>query len=146
MLRTQWFEERRRELLRAISILDDIRYESTQWKDISDNKWGTVSSASSILPPDSNVVLIQAARHSNELRNEVRETFRLLATADHQIARFYSVDHPAYRIEKFIKDAHLNLENAEPRLTKIIDAFEHMESTAQSERSVNPQNQHHVSA
>jgi len=56
LLRTQWFEERRRELLRAISILDDIRYESTQWKDISDNKWGTVSSASSILPPDSNVV------------------------------------------------------------------------------------------
>lgn len=134
LLRTQWFEERRRELLRAISILDEIRYQSTHWKEISDNKWGAVNSASTIMPPDSNLVLIQAARHSNELRTEVRETFRLLSTADYQIARFYSVDHPSYRIDKLMKDAHINLESAEPRLTKIIDAFEQMESTSQSER------------
>jgi len=145
LLRAQSFEERRRELLRAISILHDIRYESTQWKDISDNKWGTVSSASNIMPPDSNVVLIQASRHSNELRSEVREAFRLLANADYQIARYYSVDQPAYRMEKFMKDAHLNLENAEPRLTKIIDAFEQMESTAERENRVNPQNQRRLS-
>jgi hypothetical protein len=132
LLRTQWLEERRRELLRAISILDDIHYQSTLWKDISDNKWGTVNSASSIMPPDSNLVLIQAARHSNELRKDVRAAFRLLADADHQIVRFYSANQP-YRTEKCIKDAHANLENAEPKLTKIIDAFEQMESTAQSE-------------
>ena len=131
LLRTQWLEERRRELLRAISILDDIRHQTEFWKDISDNKWGTVESASSVMPPDSDVVLIQAGRHSNELRNEVRKVFRLLRDADYQIGRFYSVDRPTYRIEKFIKDAHLNLENAGPGLATIMDAFEQMESTAQ---------------
>jgi hypothetical protein len=136
LLRTQWLEERRRELLRAVSILDEIRFQSTHWKEISDNKWGSVNEASSIMPPDSNLVLIQAVRHSNELRSEVRETFRLLANADYQIARFYSVDRPSYRIDQLMKDAHLNLVNAEPKLAKIVDAFEQMESTAQSERAL----------
>ena len=124
----QRLEEQHRELLRAISILDDIRYQSTYWREISDNSWGAVNEASSIMPPDSDVVLIQAARHSNDMRNEVRETFRMLSNADAQIVHFYSVDRASYRQEQLMKNANLNLKNAESKLTHIIGVFEQMES------------------
>jgi hypothetical protein len=83
-LQTQWLEERHRELLRAMSVLDDIQNQVKNWKDISENKWGTVTQATKIMPADSNTVLIQSARHSKELRIDVRETFRMIANADDQ--------------------------------------------------------------
>jgi hypothetical protein len=127
LLKTQWQEERDRDLLRAATVLDDIRYEARKWKDITDHKWGTVASASAIVPQDSSVVLVQAARHSNQLQKEVRETFRLLTNSDSQIAQFYSVDIPSHRSDKLMMDAHSNLEQAESRLVRIIEVFQQME-------------------
>jgi hypothetical protein len=108
LLRTQWLAERHRELLRGISILDEIRSQVRYWADITDSKWGTATEASAILPADSNTVLIQAARHSKDLRNEVRETFRMLANADRQIAHFYSQPHN-YRQDNLITAARLKI-------------------------------------
>jgi hypothetical protein len=55
-------------------------------------------------------------------------TRMLLAKADSQIARYYSVDNPAYRNEKFMTDAHSKLTEAEPKLAEIIESFEQIEA------------------
>lgn len=131
LLRAQLLDDHHRELLRAISILDDIRAQVRYWIGISDNKWGSVNQASAILPGDSNVMLVQAGRHSKDLRNQVRETFRMLANADQQIAHFY-VQPQNYRQQNLMQAAHGNLVNAVPRLTEIFGAFEQMESALQT--------------
>jgi hypothetical protein len=82
-----------------------------------------VNKASRIMPADSGTVLIQAARHSNELWTEVRETFRLLTNADYQIEGYYAQDHPAHRQGTLVTAAHDNLKNAEPKLTRIVGEF-----------------------
>ena len=128
LLQKQWNEEHRRELTRAITILEDISYQALFWRDITDNKWGSINRASAIVPPDADVVVIQAGRFSNDLRDDVRNTFRTLANVDYQISRFYSVDHPSYREPKFMQDAHVNLKNAEGSLSQLISAFKQKEA------------------
>ncbi len=123
IVRAQLLDEQHRELLRAISILDEIRLQARYWSDISDRKWGAVNEASAILPEDSHVVLVQAGRHSRELRKEVRETFRMVVEADRGIAQFYG-QQMAYRQERLMQEAHANLVAAEPKLAQIARIFE----------------------
>jgi len=75
------------------------------------------------MPAEPGAVLVQAARHSNELWTEVRETFRLLSNADFQIERYYRLSNPAYRQESLVTSARDNLRNAEPKLTHIAGVF-----------------------
>jgi hypothetical protein len=83
MLKIQAQEQQLRELWRVLPILDDIHRQVQYWmKLFDDNKWNAVNKASKIMPADSSTVLIQAARHSNELWTEVRGVFRLLSNAD----------------------------------------------------------------
>jgi hypothetical protein len=124
LLKLQAQEQQLRELWRVLPILDDIRAQVRYWSGLFDeSKWGTVNTASRIMPADSSAVLIQAARQSNELWTEVRETFRLVANADYQIERYYAVDRPTYRQENLITAARDNLKNAESKLTYIFGVF-----------------------
>jgi len=124
LLKDQAQEQQLRELWRVLPILDDMQGQVRYWLSLfDDNKWNAVNKASKIMPADSSSVLIQAARHSNELWKEVREVFPLVSNADYQIDRYYAEDRVAYRQESLIKAAHTNLKNAEPRLTHIVGEF-----------------------
>jgi hypothetical protein len=68
------------------------------------------------------------------LWNTVRETFRAITNADSEIARYYGQPNPAYRQQSHIEAAKANLQSAEPKLGKIIDAFAAFE---QAERDKN---------
>jgi len=133
LLQERWNEERRRELIRAIAVLDDIRYQTLLWRDITDNKWGTVNRATPILPPDADIVVIEAGRHSKALRDEVRKTFRTLSNAEYQIGRYYSVDLANYRDDSLMQGAHAHIKNAEGSVSRIIGTFEQIEA-AEAER------------
>lgn len=120
LLKTQAQAQQLRELWRVLPILDDIQSQTRFWLNLFDeNRWNAVNEATKIMPVDSSSVLIQAARHSNELWNKVRETFRNITNAEYQISRYYGQLNPAYRQQSLINDANNNLRNAEPRLTEI---------------------------
>ncbi len=128
LLKTQAQEQQLRELWRVLPILDDIQSQMKFWRTLFDeNRWNAVNEASRIMPVDSSTVLIQAARHSNELWNDVRETFRAITNADSQIARYYGQPNPAYRQESLIREAHANLRDVEPRITEIVRVFAEFE-------------------
>lgn len=124
LLKSQGQETQLRELWRVLPILDDIQNQLTFWLRLFDeNRWNAVNEASRLMPIDSSTVLIQAARHSNELWTKVRETFREISNAESQIARYYVQDRPQYRQDSLIREAHANLRKAGPKLTEIIEAF-----------------------
>jgi hypothetical protein len=124
LLKLQSQEQQLRELWRVLPILDDIQVQVRYWLNLfGDNKWNSVNSATKIMPTDSSSVLTQAARHSNELWNEVRDTFRKIMNADYQIDRFYAEDKPSYRNDSLRIAAHDNLKNAEPKLTRVVGEF-----------------------
>ena len=124
LLKAQAQEQQLRELWRVVPILDDIQGQIRFWLNLFDeNRWNAVNEASKIMPVDSSSVLIQAARHSNELWNKVRETFRMITNADYQLSRYYAQDNPAYRQQSLIDAARNNLRDAEPRLTEIVGVF-----------------------
>lgn len=124
LLKLQAQEQHLRELWRVLPLLDDIQGQMRYWLNLFDeNRWNAVNKASRIMPADSSTVLIQAARHSNDLWAEVRHTFRLVMNADYQIERYYAQDHPAYRQVSLITAAHNNLKNAELKLTQIVGVF-----------------------
>jgi len=130
LLKTQAQEQQLRELWRVLPILDDIQAQVRFWLNLFDeNRWNGVNEASRIMPVDSSTVLIQAARHSNELWTKVRETFRTISNADYQIGRFYAEPRPQYRQESLVRGAHANLRNAEPILTEIVASFVTFEQT-----------------
>jgi hypothetical protein len=130
LLKTQAHEQQLRELWRVLPILDDMQSQMRYWLNLLDeNLWNTVNEASRIIPVDSSTVLIQAARHSNELWANVRETFRMITNADYQIARFYGQPQPHYRQERFMREAQANLRNAAPKLAEIVDIFVLFEQT-----------------
>jgi hypothetical protein len=130
VLKEQAQEQQLRELWRVLPILDDIQGQTRYWLSLFDeDKWNAVNEASRIMPADSSSVLIQAARHSNELWTEVRETFRLITNADYQIARYYGQPNVANRSESLIKSAHDNLKNAKPKLNHIVGEFTVFEET-----------------
>jgi hypothetical protein len=136
LLKSQGQEQQLRELWRVLPILDDIQNQLRFWRNLFDeNRWGAVNEASRIMPIDSSTVLIQAARHSNELWNDVRETFRVIVNADNQIGRYYSQPNPAYRQESLIREAHANLREAEPRLTEIVRVFAEFEQAERTRRA-----------
>jgi hypothetical protein len=140
LLKTQAQEQQLRELWRVLPILDDIQSQMRYWLNLFDeNRWNAVNEASRIMPVDSSTVLIQAARHSNELWTNVRETFRIITNADYQIARFYGQPQPHYRQENLIREAHTNLRNAEPKLTEIVGVFVSFEQTERNRHA--PKNQ-----
>lgn len=130
LLKRQAEEQQLRELWRVLPLLDDVQAQVQYWLGLfSDQKWNSIETASKILPVDSSIVMIQAARHSNELWTEVRETFRTISNAEYQIDRYYSQDRPAYRQQHLITVAHENLKKAEPKLTLIVDKFRLFEET-----------------
>src|SRR5260370_30360471 len=112
LLKDQSQEQQLRELWRVLPILDDMQGQVQYWLSLfDDNKWNAVNKASKIMPTDSSSVLIQAARHSNELWKEVREVFPLGSNADYQRDRYYAEERVAYRKESLIKAARTNLKN-----------------------------------
>jgi hypothetical protein len=124
LLKKQAQERELRELWRVLPILDDIRSQLNFWLNLfNENRWGAVNGPIRIMPADSSSVLIQAARHSNELWNKVRETFRAIANADSEMSRYYGQPNPAYRQQSLIEAAKVNLQTAEPNLEQIINAF-----------------------
>lgn len=124
LLRLQSREQQLRELWRVLPILDAVQGQVQYWLSLfNDNKWNSVNKASKMMPADSSGVLTQAARHSNELWIEVRETFRMLTDADYQIDRFYAEDKPSYRQDSLRTAAHDSLKNAEPKLNRIAGEF-----------------------
>src|SRR5258708_7388704 len=88
LLKAQLSDQSHRELVRAISILDEVQNEVMFWTGITDNKWGMAPANVNLLPDDSTIVLLQAGRISLELRKEVGETFRMIANANYQIPEF----------------------------------------------------------
>jgi len=124
LLKVQGQEQQLRELWRSLLILDEIRVQIRFWVNLFDeNRWNAVNEASKIMPVDSSAVFNQAARHSNELWNKVRETFRMVTNADYQLSRYYAQQNPAYRLPSFLEAAKGNLKDAEPKLTEIVGAF-----------------------
>ena len=92
LLKTQAQEHQLRELWRTLPILDDIQNQMRYWLGLlGENRWNAVNSATAIMPVDSSTVLVQAARHSNELWINVRETFRMLTNADFALSRARSL-------------------------------------------------------
>jgi hypothetical protein len=136
LLKSQAQEQQLRELWRVLPILDDIQSQMRFWLNLfNENRWNAVNESSKIMPPDSSSVLVQAARHSNELWTNVRETFRMIINADNQIARYYGQSNPAYRQESLIREAHAFLRNAEPRLTEITGVFAVFEQEERDRRA-----------
>jgi hypothetical protein len=130
LLKNQAQEQQLRELWRVLPILDDILIQTRYWLNLlNENRWNGVNSATKILPVDSSTVLVQAARHSNDLWVNVRQTFGMLSNADFALSRFYSEDRVQYRQEHLIREAHASLRNAEPRLGEIVEAFADFEHT-----------------
>ena len=139
LLKLQAQEQQLRELWRVLPILDDIQGQMQYWINIFDaNRWNSVTKARKIMPVDSSVVLVQAARHSNELWNDVREMFQIITNSDHQIAQYYEQDQPAYRQTNLIAAAHDNLRNAQRRFTQIVSAFKSFEESERT-RLASPQ-------
>ena len=130
LLKLQAEEQQLRELWRVLPILDNIRSQMRYWISLFDeNRWNAVNEATRIMPIDSSTVLIQAARHSNDLWIQVRETFQMISNADNQISQYYAQTNPAQRQNSLIALAHGNLRNAEPKLTQIAGAFKGFEET-----------------
>ncbi len=124
VLKAQAREQQLRELWRVLPILDDLQGQVRYWLSLfEESKWNSVNQASRIMPAEQGAVLVQAARHSNELWTEVRETFRMISNADYQIDRFYSIAQPSYRQDNLVTGASDNLRNAEPKLTRIAGVF-----------------------
>lgn len=128
LFKNQMREQQLRELWRVLPLLEDLQTQTRYWLTIlNDNRWNGVNSATKIMPFDSGAVLIQAARHSNDLWNSVRETFKMLSSADFALSRFYVEDRPQNRPEHLVLEARASLRNAEPRLTDIIEIFAEFE-------------------
>lgn len=130
LLKLQTQEQQLRELWRVLPILDDIRAQTRYWLNIFDeNRWNGLNEATRIMPADSGTVLIQAARHSNELWTEVRESFQMLTNADLQLTQYYNQPSPANRSPALINSARDNIRNAEPKLTHIAGVLTTFEET-----------------
>jgi len=133
LLKTQAQEHQLRELWRTLPILDDIQNQMRYWLGLlGENRWNAVNSATAIMPVDSSTVLVQAARHSNELWINVRETFRMLTNADFALSRYYGEESVPHRQEHLIREAHASLRNAESRLNEIAETFAGFERTERS--------------
>jgi DNA repair exonuclease SbcCD ATPase subunit len=137
LLKAQAQEQQLRELWLVLPILDAIQSQLKYWLKLFDeNRWNAVNEASRIMPVDSSTVLIQAARHSNELWAEVRAMFREITDADNQITRYYEQSQPAYRLPNLIHEARANLINAEPKLTEIIHTFEALQEAERTRHAL----------
>src|ERR1700739_4766920 len=135
LLKRQTQDQQLRQLWRVLPILDDVQSQVQYWLNLfDDNKWNAVNKASRLMPVDASSVWIQAGRQSNELWGEVRDAFRLVSKADYEIDRYYAEARVTYRQDSLIKAAHVNLKNAEPMLTRIVNAFTVFE---ESERKMN---------
>jgi hypothetical protein len=136
VLKQQAHERELQELQRVLPILDDVRVQAKFWLNLlSEKRWGAINEATRIMPADSSSVLIQAVRHSTELRNAVKETFRVIAKADYDISLYYRQPNPIYRQQNLIDAARANLQIAEPKLDEIILAFDATEQAVR-ERNV----------
>jgi hypothetical protein len=137
LLKAQAQEQQLRELWLVLPILDAIQSQLTYWLKLFDeNRWNAVHEASRIMPVDSSTVLIQAARHSNELWAEVRATFSQITNADYQMARYYDQKQPANRQPNLIHEARVNLLSAEPKLAKIIHTFEALQEAERTRHAL----------
>ena len=123
LLQSQLSEQNHRELVQAMSVLNEVKLSVMFWTDITDNKWGTAPDEVHLLPDDWSLVLLQAGRVSQELRGEVLEAFRMVGNAQYQISSFLGVPLNA-RDSRLMPPAHLNLVNAMPKLVNVTGMLE----------------------
>lgn len=121
-------QENKRELIWVLTVLRDLQNNVLFWREILKDKWGRAPETVNLMPEDWSIVIYQSEKISADTRNEVETVGSSLAQANSLITQFLSMQ-ANFRDLQLLPPAYKLLDEAVPRLTAIIDAFEAFEKS-----------------
>jgi len=119
---------RKKELIRVITILQAMQEEVGRWRGIAKDRWGMAPPTVKLLPDDWATVIYEAGEISAELRQKVEEVGRELANANALIMDFLTPP-PTFRNQQLIAKAYELLIKAEPHLAAALAEFQTFEKS-----------------
>jgi len=126
--RQQSEDDRKRELIRIITVLHELQEKVLSWRDVAKDKWGMPPATVSLLPADWSTVIYQAGTISPELRTKVEGVGTSLAKANSLITEFLSMQ-VNYRDAGLMSKAYELLNGAAPEVSNVIAEFEAFEKS-----------------
>jgi hypothetical protein len=124
-------DEKKKELVKAITLLHSMQSNVMYWKDIVKDKWGMAPAAVKLLPDDWSAVVYSAENISQDLRKRVDVLEELLVRANATITQFLNVQ-INFRDQKLMLLAYGLLDQAAPQLFSVTAEFEGFESSLRS--------------